>query len=494
MMRPIFNRLLRGLRFLTPNPLTIYATWKIRRSGLFDRAFYRGCHPTLNAFFHYFPERHYVIFGEAAGFQPNPGFSPTAYRRLNEDLGHLRSPFLHYVRYGKAENRTTRQDPSAGALRGELLPPVLRRPAGSPEPAETAIVVHVYYPDLWDEMATTIDAAGIAHDLFVTFADQGPLTEDLPSRIEAAFPEARVIAMPNHGRDIFPFVHLVNSGLLAPYKAVCKIHTKKSPHRQDGDAWRRHLVAGLLCGDDTEELLNRFMADPTAGIWVADGQHYQGKRWWGSNLDGTTKLLNRVEIKVDEGALSFPAGSMYWMKPLMVAMIRGLQLDQDDFELETAQVDGTTAHAFERALGYIAAAGGLHIRQVSELTAPAASPSEEGLCVTPPGFVSAFYLPQFHRIPENDAWWGSGYTEWQAAAAARPQFENHAQPTLPSALGFYDLMRTGVMGEQAARARKAGIDAFCCYYYWFDGRTLLDGPLQKLLKTPDIDFPFYLCW
>jgi lipopolysaccharide biosynthesis protein len=530
MLRVFSSRLGRALRFILPDPLALYATWKIRRSGLFDRTFYRACHPTLNRLFTRFPERHYVLFGEAAGFRPNPVFSPDAYRRLNPDLAQLRAPFLHYVRYGRAENRATRQDPATGALRGPLLPPVLRRAAEAPPSADLAIVVHVYYPDLWDELVQTISEAALPHDLFVTYTDQGDLTEDLTAQVHAAFPQARVIAMPNHGRDIFPFVHLINSGLLSPYRAACKIHTKKSPHRQDGDDWRRHLIAGLLPGAETQALLRRFLDDPQAALWVADGQHYTDIRWWGSNQQATADLLARVEVRMDEEHLSFPAGSMYWLKPLLISMIRGMQLDQDDFELEIGQVDGTTAHAFERAIGYIIAAGGQKIRQSAELreqlaqmrgaapdlarevenaphtaeppdtesdkndTDPDKGLSEAPPGITPPSYVSAFYLPQFHRTPENDAWWGQGYTEWQAAAAARPQFPGHAQPVLPGALGFYDLMRPQAMREQAALARQAGIDAFCCYYYWFDGKTLLDGPLQQLLKRPKIDFPFYLCW
>lgn len=493
-----FHKMRRAARFFSPSPMSLYATWKIWRSGQFDRAFYLECHPTLNALFRRFPERHYVMFGEAAGLQPNLSFSPTAYRELNPDLKSLQALFLHYVRYGKSENRLTRTHSIGGALRGELLPPVLRPVLSGPAPAAHAIVVHIYYPDLWEEISATIRGAGIHHDLFVTYTDRGALSDDLPDRIKATFPNARVIAMPNHGRDIFPFVHLVNSGLLCPYKAVCKIHTKRSPHRDDGDAWRRHLINGILPPGQTAEYLQRFLADPLAALWVADGQHYDGTHWWGSNFENTTDLLARVEIRSNPDWLTFPPGSMYWMKPPLLAMIRGMQLDQDDFELESAQLDGTMAHAFERAIGYIIATGELKILQTSDLAdssgpieLPSVAVTEP---VTAPAFVSAFYLPQFHRIPENDAWWGKGYTEWQAAAAAKPQFASHAQPALPSALGFYDLLQPEVMAEQASLARRSGVDAFCVYFYFFDGKTLLDGPLRNLLDKPDIDFPFYLCW
>ncbi len=467
-------------RFIWPDPRQRTTIRAIFLHGGLNRGFYRRTYGHLHWWFRLFCVHHYAVWGEAAGLQPNAEFSPNDYLRQNPDVAQAGvSPLWHWLTLGRNECRLIRV-PQIQTEPNDCAAWKLR-PRHRLSKACFAVCVHAYYPEIWPELRGHLSGISLDFDLYVTVPDG---EEALRLDILGHFPKAELFTLPNRGRDILPFLTLTRLGVFDGYEAVLKLHTKRSPHRPDGDQWRRRLVRGVL-PNDLPDQLQKFLARKNAATWVADGQVLNTRDWWGENFGRTREILGRVELPVDEGDCPFPAGSIYWIKPFALGLLRSLRLGPDDFEPEIGKLDGTTAHSVERVLGQLVQASGQQVVETAELSRAGAEPSK-------PRYVSAFYLPQFHQIPENDAWWGDGYTEWRAVDGGKPLFRDHLQPYLP--IQRYDLTDPAVMERQALKAQSAGIDAFCVYFYWFNGRRLLEQPLDNLLKHPDVDFPYYLCW
>ena len=369
-------------------------------------------------------------------------------------------------------------------------------------PARVAAVVHVYYPELLPEILQNLESIPVEFDLLITNASGRKVTVE-PERIEL-LRHVRVLDVANHGRDILPLVSLVNAGLLDPYQLIVKVHTKESAWRAEHDLggsgaqWRGELLGGLLGSrENVERILAAFAERPELGVLTSDGS-VLGPQYWGDNQATTHTLMRRLELGFDEASLRFPAGSMYWVRGFLLQGLRAMNLSAADFEKEAGQVNATTAHALERMVGLLTAEAGQSVEEVG--TALSAAPAGETWQRFRPesaqpsrARVLPFYLPQFHPIPENDRWWGTGFTEWTNVAAARPVYAGHHQPKVSRDMGFYDLRLDLVREQQVDLARKNGVSGFMYYYYWFAGKRMLQLPIEHLAAS-DGDFPFCIMW
>ncbi|MCI2194027.1 MAG: glycoside hydrolase family 99-like domain-containing protein [Ancrocorticia sp.] len=376
----------------------------------------------------------------------------------------------------------------------------------NPRPARIAVVVHCYYAELLPDLFARLKHIPVDFDLFVTNASGEEISRPELNRLGHYV----VLDVENRGRDIFPMVQLVNSGVLDPYEIILKIHTKKSPWRAshgslkgDGRSWRDELLASLLGSEEQViRILDSFASDASLGLVTADGS-IVGRDFWGGDQRIAEQLLRRLELSLEPDSLKFASGSMYWIRGFILQGLRALNLQSDDFDVEEGQVDGTTAHAIERIIGILTEEAGLHLVEVSELNgidddiatnrghlyeryARAASR-------TPRATLIPFYLPQFHESEENNKWWGEGFTEWTNVASAVPVYRGHYQPRIPTDLGFYDLASDRAREKQAHLARAHGISAFMYYYYWFSGKRLLSLPIERM-HASDIDLPYCIMW
>jgi len=369
-------------------------------------------------------------------------------------------------------------------------------------PSRVAAVVHVYYAELLPEILQNLESIPVEFDLLVTNASGHKVSIE-PESI-ALLRNVRVLEVANHGRDILPLVSLVNAGLLDPYVLIVKVHTKESAWRAEHDLggsgaqWRGELLEGLLGSTaNVEAILSAFAERPELGVITSNGS-VLGPEYWGDNQPVTHTLMRRLELGFDESHLRFPAGSMYWIRGFLLQGLRALNLSAADFEEEAGQVNATTAHALERMVGLLTAEAGQTVEEVgSALTATPASQNWQRFRPESARLARArvlpFYLPQFHPIPENDRWWGTGFTEWTNVAAARPVYDGHHQPKVSRDMGFYDLRLDLIRQRQIDLARKHGVSGFMYYYYWFAGKRMLSLPIERLATGED-DFPFCIMW
>ena len=404
------------------------------------------------------------------------------------------------------------------------------------DPARVGVVIHCFYDDLLPELLEHLKNLPVDFDLFITNASGKELS--VPADLTPHLGHVVIVEVENHGRDIFPTVQLVNSGVLDPYDMLLKLHTKRSPWREEhaelegtGEAWKERFLSDLVGSRErVEAILSAFASDTSLGLMTAN-ETIVGKEFWGGDQRIVEQLMRRIEMSIDPEALRFASGSMYWVRGFVLQGLRSFNLQAADFDEEAGQIDGTTAHAVERIIGIVTEEAGQYLAEVNELEALGAVGGagsggagagavggagaggsgagaegsgvafekdawhhfDRGAARHPRAQVIPFYLPQFHDSPQNNRWWGKGFTEWSNVTGAIPGYRGHYQPRLPTELGFYDLARDEVRVAQAELAKEHGISSFMYYYYWFSGERVLNLPIEKM-RAMDLDMPYCIMW
>jgi Rhamnan synthesis protein F len=234
-------------------------------------------------------------------------------------------------------------------------------------PNATAIVVHIYYEETRADIAAVLKRLTIPFDLIVTTV---PGRENLVEAIRLDFPDADIEVMENRGRDVRPFLVLLESGRLDRYRYVCKVHGKKSSDggrkSHMGAIWRRRLLFDLLAAPGlAASVLDMFERDPSVGMigpraFRLPSQTYSEELSWSANRETVLKLAGRMGVAADAFRLDFFGGTMFWVRPEALAPLRKLKLSEA-FAQEKGLLDGGLEHAVERIFGAAVVAAGYRL-------------------------------------------------------------------------------------------------------------------------------------
>jgi lipopolysaccharide biosynthesis protein len=233
-------------------------------------------------------------------------------------------------------------------------------------------VIHLWYPELLDELAAALRASGIDWRIVITTARERE--QHVRERVAQLALDAEIDVFENRGRDILPFLHVANRLLDEGVTTVLKLHGKRSTHRQDGEAWRRELLNKLLAPERAQRIACAFRDDPTLGLVHAEGHLQPLDYYWGANRANVDYLTRRLGIQAPRVEQDhFIAGSMFWLRPAALRVLLDAHLDIADFESESGQLDGTLAHAIERVFSLAALADGYRMASAADVAGLPAS-------------------------------------------------------------------------------------------------------------------------
>jgi lipopolysaccharide biosynthesis protein len=368
------------------------------------------------------------------------------------------------------------------------------------------IHLHLYYLDMQSYFVEKLNNIPIDYDIYISVPENAQI-----ALIEQYFKNNLIKAnniyvenVPNRGRDIAPFIIQFGKRLME-YDYILHLHTKKSIHDNYLNNWLDDIIDLLLGSKQKIEQIFNIFLNKSAKMIFPEGQCYYIKdpSGWGDNYEAANLFLAKYsDISIENfETVEFPEGSMFWARSVCLKDYLSLPLKWDDFPIEPISPDGTLAHVLERLLLIFSSqCDGKYIKlqksdSMQDYRFYECQRDYSSSIIHSDVKVLAYYLPQFHTIPENDEWHGKGFTEWTKVKAANPLFEGHYQQHIPHPdIGYYLINSPDSLHKQADLMRKSGVYGQIFYHYWFTGRLILEEPAQMLLKNKDVDMPFCFCW
>lgn len=352
----------------------------IRRSGYFNKRYYLQHNPDVEQA-GVNPLKHYFKYGWKEGRNPSILFDTNFYLSQNPDVRQAGiQPLVHYLRFGILEKRACVPPPvyahqeqglQAGNPRDDqpaLLPAGFTRRDGTvvSPPTRThdvAVILHVYYPEIFSEIAAYLSNLEKEFDLYVSIPDTHTA---LAGKIFAAFPQAYLTISENRGRDILPFLRILKAIQPLGYDCLLKLHTKQSPHRADGELWRQEVYQQLIGSPAGVSLIrDRLRTDQEVGFLGPKGHVLNNELYIGGNAANLSLLAKRADIQDWQNEpFYFVAGTMFWANPAAFQWIDQVDLKLSEFEPEPIDADGALVHSLERFFGLAALKMGFKILEV----------------------------------------------------------------------------------------------------------------------------------
>lgn len=453
----------------------------LKKSDFFDGDWYLKEYPdvTITGMD---PAEHYLRLGAKLERNPSPYFDAKYYLEANRDvrLAGL-NPLLHYIQHGHREGRavaavanTIKQEYKSATTCFKV------HASGSPKvhadlfslrakfSQENNLVI-LFAKNIIDFRNAIKTVNKFDASLNVIALIPSVFHYDELTTIESSHSEIDVVTF-SIGNQIFALMRLINNDIFYSSNSCFLVNFEDEPLPLDSFTLEKldfftkkqpHNYGLISHGDSNVAALQLDLIERKAAA-----------------------LLNRVGSQLQPITDATISLSLCYVNTLIFKSIRSLMADPLSFSPNNLQ---EALGLFKLILQSMATEGALKVSTFNN-TDPKAVANEKNIRSI------AFYLPQFHVVPENDKWWGKGFSEWHNVVRARPLFKNHYQPRVPADLGFYDLSSTETQIKQAELAKRFNIDGFCYYYYWFDGQKVLNKPIENMLANKNVDMPFCICW